>query len=118
MNHPVHARTPNPIAGLLKVFRTELLAVGAFSMVANLLMLTPTLYMLQVFDRVMSSGNDLTLIAVSLVTLFFFAIMAVAEWARSRVLVRAGVRFDAALNTEVFRASFEASLNKAGRNPG
>ncbi len=81
-------------------------------------MLTPTLYMLQVFDRVMTSGNDLTLIGISLVTLFFFAIMAVAEWARSRVLVRAGVRFDAALNTEVFRASFEASLNKAGRNPG
>lgn len=108
----------NPIAGLLGVFRSELLAVGVFSLVANLLMLTPTLYMLQVFDRVMSSGNDLTLIAVSLVTLFFFAIMAVAEWARSRVLVGAGVRFDTALNTEVFRASFEASLNKAGRNPG
>jgi ATP-binding cassette subfamily C exporter for protease/lipase len=108
----------NPIAGLLGVFRGELLAVGVFSLVANLLMLTPTLYMLQVFDRVMTSGNDLTLIAVSLVTLFFFAIMAVAEWARSRVLVRAGVRFDTALNTEVFRASFEASLNKAGRNPG
>lgn len=118
MSTPADLRVPNPVAGLLKVFRSELLAVGAFSMVANLLMLTPTLYMLQVFDRVMTSGNDLTLIAVSLVTLFFFAIMAVAEWARSRVLVRAGVRFDAALNTEVFRASFEASLNKAGRNPG
>lgn len=118
MSTPQPVPASNPIAGLLGVFRSELLAVGVFSLVANLLMLTPTLYMLQVFDRVMSSGNDLTLIAVSLVTLFFFAIMAVAEWARSRVLVRAGVRFDTALNTEVFRASFEASLNKAGRNPG
>lgn len=107
----------NPIRGLFRSFHRELLAVGIFSMVANLLMLTPTLYMLQVFDRVMTSGSDLTLLAVSLVTFFFFAIMALAEWARSRVLVRAGVRFDFALNTEVFRASFEASLNKAGRDP-
>jgi len=118
MSAPEAAPVSNPIAGLLRVFRSELLAVGVFSLLANLLMLTPTLYMLQVFDRVMTSGNNLTLIAVSLVTLFFFAIMAVAEWARSRVLVRAGVRFDTALNTEVFRASVEASLNKAGRNPG
>jgi ATP-binding cassette subfamily C exporter for protease/lipase len=54
---------------------------------------------------------------VSLIALFFFVVMAFAEWSRSRLLVRAGVRFDEMLNSKVFNASFEASLNQAGRKP-
>ena len=56
----------------LWTFRREFLVVGVFSMVANVLMLSPTLYMLQVFDRVMSSRSELTLLAMSLITLFLF----------------------------------------------
>lgn len=51
-------------------FRKEFLLVGFFSMVANVLMLTPTMYMLQVYDRVLASQSELTLLAVSLITLF------------------------------------------------
>lgn len=82
-------------------------------MVANVLMLSPTLYMLQVFDRVMVSMSELTLLAMSLITLFLFAVMAFAEWMRSRVLVRAGVRLDAMLGTRVFNSSFEAHLGQS-----
>ena len=95
-------------------FRREFLVVGLFSMVANLLLLTPTIYMLQVYDRVLHSRSELTLLLVSLITLLFFAAMAFAEWSRSRVLVRAGVRLDAALNTRLFNASFEANLSQSG----
>ena len=98
-------------------FRREFLIVGAFSMLANVLMLTPTLYMLQVYDRVLASQSDLTLIAMSLLTLFLFSIMAFAEWMRSRLLVSAGVRLDEQLSTQVFNASFEAHLNQAGTSP-
>lgn len=101
----------------LWAFRREFLVVGAFSMVANLLMLTPTIYMLQVFDRVMVSHSQLTLLTVSLVAIFLFVVMAFAEWSRSRVLVQAGVRLDEQLSTRVFNASFEANLNQAGVNP-
>jgi len=73
-------------------------------------MLAPTMYMLQIFDRVMVSRSDLTLIAMSLVTLFLFIVMAFAEWMRSRVLVHAGIRLDSMLGTRVFNASFEARL--------
>ncbi len=97
-------------------FRREFLVVGVFSLVVNLLMLTPTLYMLQVYDRVLVSQSELTLLAVSLITLFLFGVMAFAEWARSRLLVRAGVRLDENVNTRVFGASFEAQLDRAGRN--
>lgn len=95
-------------------FRRELLVVGVFSMVANVLMLAPTLYMLQVYDRVLVSRNELTLLFVSLITLFLLAVMAFAEWSRSRLLVRAGVRLDDLLSTRVFNASFEANLSKSG----
>lgn len=98
----------------LRLFKYELLIVGLFSMVANLLMLAPTLYMLQVYDRVLVSRSELTLIFVSLITLFLFGVMAFSEWARSRLLVRIGVRLDAALGTRVFNASFEANLSRSG----
>jgi ATP-binding cassette subfamily C exporter for protease/lipase len=86
-------------------------------MVANLLMLTPTLYMLQVYDRVMLSGSDLTLIAVSLICLFLLGVMGTAEWFRSRLLVRVGVAIDQELSTRVFNASFEAYLNQTSAHP-
>jgi ATP-binding cassette subfamily C exporter for protease/lipase len=98
----------------LWTFRKEFLWVGLFSLVANLLMLTPTLYMLQVFDRVMLSQSEVTLIAVTLVMVLFTAVMAIAELVRSRLLVRAGVRFDEALNARVFDASFSAHLAQDG----
>jgi len=98
-------------------FRREFAVVMIFSMVVNLLMLTPTLYMLQVFDRVMVSQNELTLVALTLIMLFLFAVMGFAEWSRSRLLVRAGVRLDQQLNSRVFNASFEAYLNQLEHNP-
>ena len=101
----------------LGAFRREFIAVGIFSMVVNLLMLTPTLYMLQVYDRVLISGSELTLLAVSLLTLFLLGVMACSEWARSRLLVRAGVRLDEQLGTKVFNASFEAYLAQSGHSP-
>ena len=54
------------LTATLWTFRREFLMVGFFSMVANVLMLTPTLYMLQVYDRVMASQSELTLLAMSL----------------------------------------------------
>lgn len=102
------------LTATLYAFRREFMVVGLFSMVANVLMLAPTLYMLQVYDRVLVSRSELTLLVVSLITLFLFAVMAFAEWSRSRLLVRAGVRLDEVLSTRVFNASFEANLSQSG----
>lgn len=112
----------NPIlrSGLSEVlwsFRREFLVVGLFSMVVNLLMLTPTVYMLQVFDRVMMSQSYLTLVVISLLTLFLFGVMAFAEWARSIMLVRIGVKLDQALSQRVFKASFLSYLNPTETAP-
>ena len=95
-------------------FRREFAMVGLFSMLANLLLLSPTMYMLQVFDRVMASQNELTLLMMSLITLFLFMVMAFSEWMRSKVLVRSGMRLDNLLGARIFEASFEARLSRQG----
>ena len=105
------------LTNALWAFRREFMVAGVFSMVANVLMLAPTLYMLQIFDRVMSSRSELTLLAMSLITLFLLMVMAFSEWMRSRVLVHSGVRLDAVLSTRVFNASFDARLSEAGGSP-
>ena len=98
-------------------FRYEFMVAGLFSMVANLLMLTPTIYMLQVYDRVMLSQSMGTLMAVSLITLFFFGVLTFAEWSRSKLLVSSGVRMDELLSKRLFHASYDAYLNPAVKNP-
>lgn len=102
---------------VLGAFRREFWSVGVLSLVANLMMLAPTVYMLQVFDRVLSSRNELTLLGLSLFALFFFAVMSFSEWTRSRVLVRAGMEFDRALSSRVFNASFESYLSETQAGP-
>lgn len=106
------------ITQALRSLQREWVVIAIFSMVANLLMLTPTLYMLQIYDRVLVSRNELTLLVVSLLVLFLFAAMAFAEWARSQLLVRAGVRLDRLLGERVFSAGFSRSVREGGGNPG
>lgn len=105
------------LSSTLWLFRREFGVCILFTAVVNILMLTPTLYMLQVFDRVMLSGSELTLAALTLIMLFFFAVMAFAEWSRSRLLVRTGVKLDEKLNSRIFNASFESHLSQLGKNP-
>lgn len=107
----------------LALFRKELLSVGIFSLATNLMMLAPTLYLLQLYDRVLLSQNELTLYAITLITCFFFLVMAFSEWMRSMVVIKAGVRFDQLLSDRLFKLGFERSSRfdnshggKAGAN--
>ena len=114
---PVRQVRASPLGQCLWTFRREFFWVCVFSLFANVLMLTPTLYMLQVFDRVMLSGSQLTLFALTGIMVVFFLVMGFAEWVRARLLVRAGARLDEALNARVFEASFDARLTGAKGNP-
>jgi ATP-binding cassette subfamily C exporter for protease/lipase len=107
----------NELTRTLWDFRFEFMVAGLFSMIANLLMLAPTLYMLQVFDRVLVSQNTGTLLVVSIITLFFLVVLSFSEWARSKLLVRSGIRMDQMLSRKLFHASYEAHLNPAVSNP-
>jgi ATP-binding cassette subfamily C exporter for protease/lipase len=107
----------NELTRTLWDFRYEFMVVGLFSMIANLMMLAPTLYMLQVYDRVMLSQNTGTLLVVSIITLFFLVVLSFSEWARSKLLVRSGIRMDQMLSRKLFHASYQAHLNPAVTNP-
>jgi len=95
------------LARFLGGFRREFGYALGFTALINLMMLTPTLYMLQIFDRVMVSHSAFTLYAVTLMMIFFLGVMSFSEWVRSRLLVRLGVRLDMRLNPRVFAAAFE-----------
>ena len=105
------------LSAVLWGLRREFAVVGVFSMVVNLLMLTPTIYMLQVYDRVMVSQSYLTLLVVSVICMFLFGVMAFSEWARSVLLVRTGVKLDQLLSHRVFKGTFLAYLNPSDSAP-
>ena len=107
------ARRNPPVTALtrtLRDFRALFLAVAGFSFAINLLMLTPTVYMLQVYDRVLASRNGTTLLMLTLIMLGLYGLEAVLEWVRSRALVRASTAMDLRLGPVVFDASFERTL--------
>ncbi|TDE38974.1 type I secretion system permease/ATPase [Antarcticimicrobium sediminis] len=83
--------------------------VGLFSFFANLLMLTGPLYMLQVYDRVLGSQSEETLVALSLLVAFLYGTMGILDYARGRIMARVGARFQAALDRRVFEAMLKRS---------
>ncbi len=78
--------------------------VGVFSLFANLLMLTGPIYMLQVYDRVLGSKSEETLIALSLLVVFLYGVMGILDYTRGRIMARVGARFQADLDRRVFDA--------------
>ncbi len=94
--------------------RSTLLTTGAFSGVINLLMLSIPLYMLLVYDRVLTSGNRSTLLALTVLVGGLLAIMGLLELIRSRILVRVGSRLDRLLGQRVFSAFLRRPLLAGG----
>ncbi len=107
----------NEIKQALQAHRGAFVAVGVFSFVINFLYLTPSIYMLQVYDRVVTARSELTLLFLSLLTIGMFLIMALLELFRSKVLIRVGNAMDEVLSKRVFTATFEIKLRGAGGNP-
>lgn len=87
-------------------------------MFINMLALVPSIYMLQVYDRVLQSRNVTTLLMLTLILVVFYVIQGMLEFARSKLLIRVGAQLDMKLNDRVFVASFEHNLKKAGGNAG
>ena len=102
----------NPIAKAVRGLRQEVVWVGVFSFVANLLALTPAVYSLQIMDRVMVYRNEFTLITITAIVLLLYGIASTSEWLRSRLMIRMSVRLDDLLNQGVFRGIFDAYLRR------
>jgi len=101
----------------IAAYRRVFLVVGAFSGAINVLYLVPSLYMMQVYDRVLGSRNETTLLMVSVIALGLYVIMNVLEFSRSQLLVRLGNRLDRQLAQRVFTAAFERNLRVRAGTP-
>ena len=83
-----------PLAEAIRACRAHLLFAFGFSALVNVLYLAPTLYMMQVYDRVVPTGGIMTLLFVTVVVVFALGTLAALDHIRSRILVRAGLRLD------------------------
>lgn len=108
------ALAPTALDAGMGAIRPALVAVVAFSFFINILALNGPLYMMQVYDRVLASRNLETLAVLTLIAAFLYAVWAALEGLRARLLARAGVALDQAVNGAVF----DAVLRLAARTPG
>lgn len=88
---------PPALADAVRACRPHFTAALVFSLLINLLYLAPVLYMLQVYDRVLTTGGRMTLLFVTLALLAALATLAALDAVRNRMLVRAGARVEAIL---------------------
>lgn len=91
-----------------------ILSAFLFSIFVNMLQLTGSLYMLQVYDRVLGSRSEATLVALSVLVVFLFIMMGILDHVRGRVMARIGAKFQDNLDRRVF----EASVKRMALAPG
>ena len=103
------------IRAALAESRRLFVSCGLFSVAVNLLMLTGPLFMLQVYDRVLTSRSEATLVALIGIVAFLFLMMGVLDHARARVMARAGARLQERLDSRVLRAVLSRSVSPAER---
>ncbi|WP_166417945.1 type I secretion system permease/ATPase [Cochlodiniinecator piscidefendens] len=92
--------------------RSLLWIVGLFSAFVNLLMLTGPLFMLQVYDRVLGSRSEETLVALFVLIAFLFGMMGILDFSRGRILSRIAARFQEKLDQRVFTAVMRARATR------
>ena len=108
----------NEIAQAIAGYKSVFITVGIFSAIINLMMLVPSLYMLQVYDRVLASRNQTTLLMLTMMVVGAYLVISALEFVRSFVLIRVSAQMDMQLNKRVYTAAFEQNLKRAGVNAG
>ncbi|WP_395603363.1 type I secretion system permease/ATPase [Pseudomonas sp. B21128] len=107
-----------PLFKALGDYKSILISVGCFTALINVLMLVPSIYMLQVYDRVLSSQNETTLAMLSLMVVGFFVFIGLLEVVRSFIVIRIGSQLERRFNLRVYQAAFERNLFKGEGNAG
>jgi ATP-binding cassette subfamily C protein len=112
MNHIqrlLHTGAQTTLGAAVAACGPHLNGVFWFSALVNLLYLAPSIYMLQIYDRVLSTQSMSTLAFVSFALVLAFAALGVIDFARSRLLARAALRFERRLAADALRANFSGA---------
>src|SRR5689334_15589988 len=99
---------PNEFSRLVRSSRKYFVAAAAFSLAINLLYLAGPLYMLQVYDRVVSSGSELTLVMLTAVLLLAYLALVGLDIVRARLLTRASIRLDQRISPRILTVMIES----------
>ena len=103
---------PTELQGALTELRPYFRRAVALTLISGLLSLLPTVYMLQVYDRVVNSANLSTLWMLTAMVLVAYAVMEVLEWVRGELMQQAGRRLDTRLRQRLFQAVFDGNLRR------
>ena len=115
---PAPGSAQSELSIALSACRNALIAIGLFSAVSNVLMLTGSVFMLEVYDRVLPSRSVPTLIGLCAIAAFLFAMLAVLDIIRSRIMVRVGASLDEALSGRVYETLIKMPLRAGNRSDG
>ena len=103
---------PSELSQALEPLRPEIYRAIGFSLIISFLALSPTVYMLEVYDRVVNSRSDVTLLMLTLMVMLAYAVMELLEKVRGALMRASGVRLDAALSKRVYDAMFLGFLKR------
>ncbi|MEN9315189.1 MAG: hypothetical protein RIS35_1582 [Pseudomonadota bacterium] len=106
--------TQSPLRQELKRHWPQFRKAQYFSLVASLLMLTPTLFMLQVYDRVVNSRSTITLVMLLVLVIGAYVVMELLDTVRNQIMYQTSRQFDEGLRTRTFDAAFAATLQRGG----
>ncbi len=109
---------PSELSAALRACRNALIGVAVFSAVSNVLMLTGSIFMLEVYDRVLPSKSVPTLIGLCVIAAFLFAMLAIIDLIRSRIMVRIGASLDEKLSGRVYETLIRLPLKAGNRSDG
>ena len=119
MKTPAKGDTKSELRLALGACSAAFLGIGAFSGLINVLMLTGSLFMLEVYDRVLPSRSVPTLVALSILAAVLFIFKALLDITRGRLLVRIGNRIDSRLSARIYDAVVRQSIKSGsdGQQP-
>ena len=105
-------KPPSELRTAINALQPYFKRAALFSVFASLLILAPSVYMLEVYDRVVNTRSHMTLAMLTVVVLFGYVVMEVLEWVRSEVMHEASMAFDRRMSGRIFTAIFEANLKR------
>jgi ATP-binding cassette subfamily C exporter for protease/lipase len=105
-------KPPSELRTAINALQPYFRRAALFSVIASLLILAPSVYMLEVYDRVVNTRSHMTLAMLTVLVLFAYVVMEVLEWVRSEVMHEASLAFDRRMSGRIFTAIFEANLKR------
>jgi ATP-binding cassette subfamily C exporter for protease/lipase len=118
MSKSAYLLSDGEVLGSIRRYKQIFFAIAWFTAVMNLLLLVPSVYMLEVYDRVLTSRNEFTLLMLTLIILFLYLIYAALDAIRSHTVIEVSKKIDAELNQRTYEAAFEQNLKTRGGNAG